>query len=447
MSAMRVFLSALGLPLLVLACAPVSRTYTSGSGGATSSSSADTSSTGTGGSGGSGGKAPSGSCTKEGLPFDILTAVELGSGTSLADEILLVPEQKNVAMIHVVLKDAAQSRVLVRTVVDSAKLLGNFVQFGSPGVPPFKPSVAWGGAHLHIEGTTGSSIGELNFSIDPDDGVITGGKPDVFATPNDCLQGGNLGSVAFAQDGEKARYLASCIPSQAGPPARLFAGGWTGQPVEIAADVSSSNLMHPTFYAFAGSKHLAFFSGNDGQSFFSQGATVTELVNLHPFLLTMEPDTFQGIFAAPPRPANDGVTILGAHFNIKTSKGQYWTGSPLATDYATLAQTPPPGFAPVQDITSLQDTVTPSPPSWNEQGIVSAGATPDGDEARLFWLTREGKPLVFGQEAYKSTDTTIRGANAAPFSGSDILVVWIERTGATDDTSLVRGQRMSCKID
>ncbi|MEO7594801.1 MAG: hypothetical protein ABI134_26535, partial [Byssovorax sp.] len=77
MSTMRIALSALGLPLVVLACAPVTRTFEPGSGGATSSSSsADTSSAstgGTGGSGGSGGKAPSGSCTKVDAPFDILT--------------------------------------------------------------------------------------------------------------------------------------------------------------------------------------------------------------------------------------------------------------------------------------------------------------------------------------------------------------------------------------
>ncbi|MFS8067665.1 MAG: hypothetical protein ACMG6S_14975 [Byssovorax sp.] len=449
---MRISLSALGLPLVVLACAPVTRTFEPGSGGATSSSSsADTSSAstgGSGGSGGSGGKAPSGSCTKVGAPFDILTPAELGASAALTKEVLLVPDQKNIAMVHVVLQDSGLGRVLVRTVVDNAKVLGNFVQFGTAGAPPFKPRAAWGGGYLHIEGTLGNSIQELNFSVDPDSGVITGGKANTYPTPIECLQGGGLGTVAFAQDGEKARYLASCLPSPAGGPALLFAGGWTGQPVQIASGMPSSTLMQPSFYSFVGSTHLAFFSGPDGKSAFSHGATVQELAGVQPFLLTTDPDSVvQGIFATIPRPADDGVTIIGAHFNVKTSTGQYWTGSLLTQDYATLSQVPPPGFAPVQDILTVKDTVTPAPPSWSAQKIVSAGATPDDTAVRLYWLTREGKPLVFGQEVYKSADTAVREANAAPFGGSAILVVWTERTGASEITSLVRGQRMTCKID
>jgi hypothetical protein len=445
---MRIFLSSLGLPLLVLACAPVTRSYETGSGGATSSSSsADTSSASTGGSGGSGGTAPSGSCTKVGAPFDILTPAELGPSAALTKEILLVPDQKNIAMVHVVLQDAGLARVVVRTVVDNAKVLGNFVQFDAAGAPPFKPLAAWGGGYLHIEGTLGNSIQELNFSVDPDSGVMTGGKPDTYPTPIECLQGGGLGTVAFAQDGEKARYLASCLPSPAGGPALLFAGGWTGQPVQIASGMTSSTLMQPRFYSFVGSTHLAFFSDPDGKSSFSHGATVQELTTVHPFLLTMDPDSaVQGIFATPPRSADDGVTIIGAHFNVKTSKGQYWTGSLLTQDYATLSQVPPPGFAPAQDILTVEDAVSLSPPSWDAQRLVTAGATPDDTGVRLYWLTREGKPLVFGQEVYKSVDTSVRGANAAPFGDSTLLVVWTEQT-AGGSTSLVRGQRMSCKID
>ncbi len=99
-------------------------------------------------------------------------------------------------------------------------------------------------------------------------------------------------------------------------------------------------------------------------------------------------------------------------------------------------------------INSLGEAVTPSPPGLGAQGMFSAGSTPDDKAVRLFWLTREGTPLVFGQEIYKSVDTTVRAAAAAPWGDSSTLVVWIERTGASSPYQyLVRGQRMACKLD
>lgn len=446
---MRVFLSALGLPLLVLACAPVSRTYESGSGGETSSS-ADSSSAGTGGSGGSGGKALSASCTNEGTPFDILSEDELGNA-SLDSAILLVPDQENVAMVHVVLSDGAQSQVIVRTVVDDVKRLGNLSRFGNASTPPFSPRAAWGGGgRLHLEGVTSNRIEELNFSVDPTNGVLAGGKIDGYQMPTQCLQGGSPDQLAFAQDGEKARFVVVCRPNVVTgppPPTRLFAGGWTGAPVEIAAGAPSAVVMRPNLYSFVGGKHLVFFTSSEGEGFFSQGTTVTDLAEPQPFKLTTDPVARQGIFAVAPTTANDGIALIGAHFNTVTDKGQYWTGSALAKDYAALTQVPPPGLAPAQDISTIKEAVTPSPLGWNEQGLFSAGVTPDDTAVRLFWLDREGKPLVFGQAIYTTADTTLRGASSAPLGASATLVVWIERTKATPSTYLVRGQRVVCKLD
>ena len=448
---MRVVLSALGLPLLVLACAPVSRTYPDGSGGATSSASVVASSASTGGSGGSGGKAPSGSCTNEGTPFDILSKDELGSA-SLNSSVFLVPDQENLAMIHVILSDGAKNQVIVRTVVDDPKRLGNLAAYGDATAPAFSPRAAWGGGgRLHVEGVASNTIEELNFSVDPTNGVIADGKVDGYETPIQCLQGGSTGQLSFAQDGEKARFVVVCQPNVAAgppPPARLFAGGWTGAPVQIAAsDVPADTVMQPQLYSFVGGQHLVFFSSKEGYSFFSQGTTVDALAKLQPLQFTTDPDARQGIFALAPTTADDGVVLLGAHFNPTTNKGQYWTGSVLAKDYSVLSQVPLPGCVPAQDISSLKDAVTPSPLSWNAQGAVSAGTTPDDTAVRMFWLTREGKPLVFGQEIYKSTDTTLRGASAAPLGAAATLVVWIERTETSPPTYVVRGQRVGCKLD
>ena len=451
MSTMRVFLSALGLPLLVLACAPVSRTYGSGGGGATSSSSADASSAATGGSGGSGGKALTASCTNEGTPFDILTKDELGTA-SLDDSILLAPDQENVGMVHVILSDVGKNQIIVRTVVDDPKRLANLSYFGNASAPVFSPRAAWGGGgRLHIEGVASNAIQELNFNVDPTNGVAPDGKVDGYQTPIQCLQGGYTDQLAFAQDGEKARFVVVCRPNVvAGPPplTRLFAGGWTGAPVQLAADVPDVTLMRPDLYAFVGGKHIVFFTSMEGTTFFGQGTTVEELTTLQPLRFTTDPAARQGIFALAPTTASDGIALIGAHINPTTEMGQYWTGSALAKDYAALSQEPSPGFVAAQDIATVKEAVTPSPLGWNAQGAFSAGVVPDKKSVHMFWLTREGKSLIFGQEIYKSADTVVRGASAAPLGSSATLVVWVERTGtAAPYAYQVRGQRVSCKLD
>jgi hypothetical protein len=171
---MRFALSALGLPLLGLACSPVTREFPTGSGGATASSVEASSSASAGGSGGS---TPTGSCSKVGTPFDILGSADLG-GASLTSSLLVVPDQESLAMVHVILADQGQSQILVRTVLDDVQPLGNLAHFGNPaGGPLFNPIAAWGGGgHLHIEGFAGNSIEELNYDVDPMKGVGADGK-------------------------------------------------------------------------------------------------------------------------------------------------------------------------------------------------------------------------------------------------------------------------------
>jgi hypothetical protein len=439
-----VILSTLSLPLLALACAPVTRSYPPGSGGATSSSSAETSSASTGGAGGSGGGVPTGSCVKVGLPFDVLSSNDLGAKAQLQPDVLLASDQENVAMVHVIVKDYNQNQVDVRTVLGGVKPLGSFSSFGSPTAPPFSPRAAWAVAgQLHVEGAQGNAVEELNVAVDPDNGVGPSGALKQFETPIECLQSGQLGATVFAQDGPNARYLAVCDLSASSMPSLLYAGGWTGKPVLVATAMLSEAVMRPTAYSFAGSTHLAFFA-NDGQVFFSYGPAVTDLGKTQAFRLTADPDARQGVFFAAPLPADDGVTLLSAHFNLMTDKGQFWTGATPTTSYATLSQVPPPGFASAQDIPTLKDAVTPTVPGWDAKGIVSAGTTPDNKGVHLFWLTRQGQPLVFGQEVYKAVDTTVLSASAAPL-GDTTLVVWTEKTGSTTTTKyLVRGQVLSC---
>ena len=446
----RFVLSTLGLPLLALACSPVTRTFDTGSGGATASSveASSASSGGAGGSGGSGGGAPTGTCTKVDAPFDILSSDELGKA-SLSNFVLLAPDQESLAMVHVILSDYAQSQTLVRTVVDDVQRLGNFSHFGDPsGGPVFHPEAVWaGGGHLHLEGYAGNNIDELNFDVDPTKGVGATGNLDPYITPIECLQSGTLEKVVFAQDGEKARYIAVCQSITAGANSLLFSGGWTGKPVQVASDVSTSVAMHPTIYSFFGGEHLVFFTTNDGFNSFSHGATVDQLANLQSFSVVKSTTERQGIFTVSPRTADDGATFIGAHFDINLDKGEYWTGSTRTKDYATLAQVPPPGFSATQSIPTLKDGVTPSPATWNKQGVFSAGTSPDDKSVRLFWLTREGQALAFGQEIYKSADTSLRAAAAAPWGDTSTLVVWLERTTSAPFKELVRGQRLSCKLD
>lgn len=437
---------------MLLACTPKVRTYPTGAGGSGGGDSSSTSTMGTTstssstGTGGAGGSIPTGSCTKSGSAFDILSTNDLGAGSSLTSDVFLVADQENHAMVHVVVADSALSRILVRTVVDDVSPIGGLSQFGAVGTPSFQPRAAWAAAgQLHLEGSRGSSIEELGFPIDPDKGMGADGATVPFATPVECLQGGHLGHLAFAQDGANVRYIAVCESDTSGNPSLLFAGGSLGQPVQLASDTSIATVMQPQIYSYVNGTHLVFFAPNDGQFYFSYGAAVDAITQVQPFRITADPDARQGVFSVVPLPADDGVALLAAHFNVNLSMGQYWTGSVLTKSYATLSQVPPPGLELAQDIPSLNEAVTPSPPSWNATGIFSAGTTAQGKILRMFWLTREGKPLVFGQDVYTTVDTTISGGNAAPFGDSGALVVWIEQTASSPPQYLVRGQKMICK--
>jgi hypothetical protein len=452
---MRIILSTLGLPLLLLACTPKVRPDPSGSGGAggsggatstgTTTTSGPTTGTGTGGSGGSGGSVPTGICTKSGSAFDILSTNDLGAGSSISSDVRLVADQQKHAMVHVVVTDYAQNRIVARTVVDDVSPLGGLAQFGAVGTPSFQVDAVWGSAgYVRIEGSSGNAIEELGFPINPDTGVGADGAIVPFATPTECQQGGYLSRLVFAQDGSKARYLAVCGSNTQGSPSLLFAGGWSGQPVQLASDLPDSTLMLPQFYSYANGTHLAFFSSNDGKYYFSYGAGVDALTAAQPFRITADVNAQQGVFATAPLPADQGVALFAAQFTQSADTGQFWTGSVLAKDYGTLSQVPPPGLALAQDIPSLKTATAPINPTWNETGIFGAGSA-GGKTLQMFWLTRKGKPLVFGQEVYTTTDTTIQGGNAAPFGDSGALVVWVERIETSPPQYLVRGQKMTCK--
>ncbi len=68
-----------------------------------------------------------------------------------------------------------------------------------------------------------------------------------------------------------------------------------------------------------------------------------ELATLQPISFSASAGESQAVLTMTPRTADDGVTIIGAHFNLNAGMGEYWAGSTRTKDYATLAQVPPPG--------------------------------------------------------------------------------------------------------
>ena len=443
-------LSAVGLPLVLFACAPVERTDPPGSGGSSGSGgSAAGPTTGTStGAGGSGGSVPVGSCTKAGQAFTVMGTTELDGTPQLDDKLYLVPDVANRAMVHVIIEDKGMNRLLVRSLVDAPSPLGNFTQFAGLNLPSFRPSGAKIIAgSLHVRGTLASDVSQLIFPLDPDNGVGIDGSLVNLPTPIECLQGGHPGKIVFAPGTSPPQYLVSCIEDPPGVMGRLFHGDGVGAPTTLVAKEASAPEMAPQLYTFEGGNHLVIFGGDKGGSFFSQGPGPSALGALQPLKLTAGPTALEGVFATVPLPADAGVTLIAAFFDATIGKGKFLTGPVLAKDYATLAKIPAGNIAPIEEISKVADVAPIFFPTWDATGIFGGGASTDSASARFYWFTRDGKPLVFGQSIYASPGPAILAANAASLGNLNKVVVWIERDdGASPPRFTVKGQKLICQI-
>ncbi len=445
----------LGLPLLVLACTPKVRppdpVGTGGAGG-TAATGTTTSSSGssTGAGGGGGGSSPVGSCTKSGAAFDIMSAADLMAGSQLANQIYLVPDLGKRPMVHVVVDDPGLERFLVRTVFDDTNPLGPLAYFSDGNLPGFHPQIGWSAnGQLSLHGPAQYGLVRVDIPVDPDQGVGTTTSPSGIQVPAGCTQTGHLTRVAFARDGDVARYLLACTqdPGDGGPAVSLlYAGDTTAMPTLIASDDPGAPLMHPDLYTYVDGTSLVTFSLDSAGNFFSYGITPQDLAKLQPFKLTAAPSVAQGLFALPPLAGDTGVAVLSAFFDKDTGKGQFWAGPVLTKDFGTLSQTPPPSLGPIANVPVLADVAPLQGPTWDTAGIYAAGATQDKGSVRFSWLQRDGKPLVFAQQVYVATATTVVVAGAAPLGDFTRLVVWIEQSADSPATYLVRGQKLLCQI-
>lgn len=450
-------LSALGLPIAFLACTPVVRPAPAGTGGSGGSggtaSMGSTTSTGgstTTGAGGSGGAMPVGTCSKSGLPFDIVSASDLGAGAQLTDKIYLVPDLEKRAMVHVLVEDPGHDSVVVRTVFDDPSPLGALTLFNNGNTPGFRPQIGWAAnGQLAIHGRAKYSLLRVDFPVDPDKGVGANGTPTGIQVPTECLQTGSIDRVAFARDGDVARYVMVCPQDQAdaGPPvALLYSGDVTAMPTLIATDDPTAPVMQPDLYTFVDGTSLVTFTQNMSGAFFSYGITPQDLAKVQPFKLTAAPGVAQGVFALPPLAGDTGVAVISAFFDKNTGKGQFWAGPLLTKDFGSLSQTPPPSLAPIAEVTVLADVAPIQNPTWDAAGIHGAGATQDKSSVRFSWFTRDGKPLVFAQPVYTATGSTILVAGAAPLGDFARLVVWIEQSADSPPQYVVKGQKLICQI-
>jgi hypothetical protein len=443
-------LAALGLPIVLLACTPKLRLDPIGAGGTGGAAAvgATTTSGATTGGGGSGGSIPMGTCTKAGQPFTIMGDVELDGATKLDDKIYLVPDASKRAMVHVVIEDKGQNRVLVRSVIDDPSPLGNFAQHGAVGVPSFRPAAARVVAgQLAIRGINSLEVAQMTFALDPDNGVGPDGLVQALPTPSACTVGGHPGRVVFAPGIDQPRYVVTCVDDPPGMLARLYVSNDSNTTDEIGGKDPASPAMQPALYAYENGIHLVIYGGDKGGSFFSFNADDTQLLDLQPLKLTPGAAELEGVFAAVPLPADDGVTLITAFFDTTAGKGKFLAGPVLSKDYGTLAKIPAGNLAPIEAISTFADVAPIFRPTWDATGIFGGGASTDSASARFYWFTRDGKPLVFGQAIYTSPGPAILAGNAAPLGDINKLVVWIERDSAfTPPKDTVKGQKLVCQI-
>jgi hypothetical protein len=405
-----------------------------------------------------------GMCTPVGVPFDILTAADLG-GAQLSDKMFLVPAAtENKAMAHLVVRDNSQPRYFVRSIIDDpTQSLGDVVAVGGADSGPsidFQPAdgLAAGG-NLLIFGASNfipgipSGVGEMSFPLDPFKGATSTGAAfsPYSSQPSDCQQGGYVDRMVFAPPavGAEARYLLTCVlPSlDGGQLATLYAGGQLAPPVAIASNDPSDVSMLPTAYTLTGGTHIAFYQTDQGGLAYAYGATEGDLGALKPMAFSQAPSVLQGVFGLVPAIANDGITLAGGFFDMTTGMGQLFAGAVPVADYGLLGSMPPGDLKHIGDFKSLDEIGSFSRPLADDKTLVFAGAPFTGHSVLLDWIQRDGTPLLLGSPVYTTASAATIAAAAAPFGPlHKELVVWIEKDGSSPPQYDVKGLQLLCQM-
>jgi hypothetical protein len=416
---------------------------------------------GSGGSGGSGGKecsvpsdCPSGVCQDGGVcqppmakctldlaPFDILTAADLGGHAVEAFSLLLVsgPERAYVAVI-----DKVASRLVVGTVRGLGEPNGSKAEF------PFTEGAAFvtgreSGGQLILHGRVGYEIGQVVFPTTPD-GVAAGGMFQPFPTlAPACAKPNVAESMAFASVGDKTLYAATCAAPGGSLRALVVGGSAEPTPTLVAEGPRADTSLNIHYYTVTNGQHLLLLDDiMSGQTFFRTGASAADLAVAKPIQFSQNPAEQESVFGAVPLPTGDGVTLLLVHFTPPPMLSLVAEAG-IVKNLASLAQVPPPGFAPIFTLADVSQFSPPSPVVGDSKNLYLTLTPPSGKTVNLNWFTPEGGMLLPNSPVFTlpDSDSGLILNSAVAQVGFKLLVAWIEQR---DGAVAVRGQRLLCTL-
>lgn len=396
------------------------------------------------GGGGTGGMPITATCAPSGLVFDVFDPAML-AGRTFDDKILVIADPSQNDRAHVVLIDNSSEDVLIRTLTDGASPIGGKVISHAPvGFDYFEPKRGWAEpTQLVIYGRSSQGVSRASFPMNEGNGVGVDGSYVALVTPPQCFQGYTAG-VAFDRNmAGETFYLVGCGSPAAGG-AGLFAGSEGSSGYTQIADVPESDpLLDPHQYVIVNGVHLASFQDGPGSTMVSFGGKPEDLGVPKPFSVSNAPSELSFLLGLVPLPSHDGVAVLGGKLPMSNTNVQILSGSVLTKDYGTFYQVPPPWLKVIQTAPSINDLAPLFNPTFDPKGIYAAGPTVSGQQVLFTWLERDGKPLVSGQEIYKTGDTQVISAGAAPLGLINTVVVWVE-SDANGDSYQVRGQHIVC---
>jgi hypothetical protein len=382
-----------------------------------------------------------GKCTLDLAPFDILTAADLGGHAVEAFSLLLVNGNDRA---YVAVIDKVASRLVVGTVRGLGEPTGSKTEF------PFTDGALFvtgreSGGQVIFQGRVGYEIGQLVFPTTTD-GVAATGMFQPYPTLAPACASPNVAeSMAFASVGDQTLYAATCAAPGGSTRALVLGGSAEPKPTLVAEGPRADASLNIHYYTVTNGQHLLLLDDiMSGEAFFRTGASAADLAAAQPIRFSQDPAELESVFGVVPLPTGDGVSLLLVHFTPPPMLSLVAEVG-VVKSFASLAEVPPPGFAPIFTLDNVSQFSPPSPVVSDGQNHYLTLTPPSGKSVNLNWFNPEGGMLLPNEPVFTLPDGD-RGLilnSAVTQVGFKLLVAWIEQR---DGAYSVRGQRLICTV-
>jgi hypothetical protein len=251
-------------------------------------------------------------------------------------------------------------------------------------------------------------------------------------------------SIAFTYAGDKTSYAATCTTPGGATQSLVIGASDEPTPSVVAEGASDDASLNVHLYTIINGQHLLLLDDiQKGEAYFRTGATAADLATAQQIQFSEDPAQRESVFGAVPLPTGDGVTLLIAHFTPPPMLTLAAEAGVLKT-FGSLAQVPPPGFAPIFTLSDSSQFSPPSPVASDGTNLYLTLTPPAGKSVSLNWFTPEG-PVLPNKPVFNvpDGDSTLILSSAVALVTFKLLVAWIAQSNGVYS---VRGQRLLCTL-